>query len=127
MKEIADCSSAGRVDADATTFRLPAVQLAVSRAGVPASQIDAYVKQIVEDPRVIKDRDQQGGQVDNGRARREGAEPDQAAHTTGARGARSGCRGGGGGAGDRRSRCDTERGSARRGPERSPRRASRRC
>ena len=37
-----------------TTFRLPAVQLAVSRAGVPASQIDAYVKQIVEDPRVVR-------------------------------------------------------------------------
>ena len=37
-----------------TAFRLPAVQLAVSRAGVPASQIDAYVKQIVEDPRVVR-------------------------------------------------------------------------
>ena len=35
-------------------FRLPAVQLAVSRAGVPASQIDAYVEQIVEDPRVVR-------------------------------------------------------------------------
>ncbi len=55
VKEIADMLVSGDGLTQMTTaFRLPAVQLAVSRAGVPASQIDAYVEQIVDDLRVIK-------------------------------------------------------------------------
>jgi conjugative relaxase-like TrwC/TraI family protein len=54
-KAIADVVlSAGGLTRMSTTFRLPSVQLAVSRAGVPASKVDAYVEEILDDPRAIK-------------------------------------------------------------------------
>jgi conjugative relaxase-like TrwC/TraI family protein len=53
--EIADVAlSAEGLTRMRTTFRLPAVQLAVSRAGVPASKIDAYVEEILSDSRAIR-------------------------------------------------------------------------
>lgn len=53
--EIADVAlSAEGLTRMSTTFRLPAVQLAVSRAGVPASKIDAYVEEILGDSRAIR-------------------------------------------------------------------------
>ncbi len=64
--EIADAAlSAKGLTRMSTTFRLPAVQLAVSRAGVPASKIDAYVEEILSDSARDQDRDQQGRDVDD--------------------------------------------------------------
>ena len=98
-----------------TAFRLPAVQLAVSRAGVPASQIDSYVEQIVEDPRVVRiqtakeikwttvelvEKEQSLISLLTAPARENRAPVVEAA---------------GGGSGDHRLRRDAERGAARRG------------
>lgn len=53
--EIADVAlSAVGLTRMSTTFRLPSVQLAVSRAGVPASKIDAYVDEILGDSCAIR-------------------------------------------------------------------------
>lgn len=54
-KQIADVVlSAQGLTRMSTTFRLPAAQLAVSRAGVPASKIDSYVEEILSDARAVR-------------------------------------------------------------------------